>query len=211
MTTNCLPAESPFMQNLIEDQIKRGANPVYLRLRHAGIPPMFRKARFDRLDQSRDPEAFQICGGYAQGDQKRGLLLMGRPGNGKTTVAVATMRAWIEATEGQQPARFWEVSPGLEAIRRSFQDEDIVEDNVTDIAAKNDFLIIDDLGPQKTTDWVSDQFYQLLNALYTHEKHVIITTNLNAAGLRDQLHVRLVSRILGMCRQVVLTGPDRRI
>ena len=209
--SECLPAESPFVQNLIRYQIQHGANPVFMRLRFAGIPPMFRKVTFARLDRSRDPQAFAACETYAQGEEKRGLLLMGQPGNGKSSLAVAPMRAWIEATEGRQPARFWEVSPGLEAIRRGYRAEGAREDQVSDIALKNDFLIIDDLGPQKTTDWVVDQFYQLLNALYTHQKHVVITTNLDALQLHEQLDTRLVSRVLGMCRQVVLRGPDRRI
>ena len=60
--SECLPAESPFVQNLIRYQIQHGANPVFMRLRFAGIPPMFRKVTFARLDRSRDPQAFAACG-----------------------------------------------------------------------------------------------------------------------------------------------------
>ncbi len=59
-------------------------------LEQAGVPCHYRACSFATLDPSSDPEAFEICRLYGQTGHyqgKHGLLLMGPPGNGKTSVA----------------------------------------------------------------------------------------------------------------------------
>ena len=72
-------------------------------------------------------------------------------------------------------------------------------------------LVLDDLGKQRLTEWVAEQFYVLINGLWSSHKQVVITTNLTPAGLKSHLEPALVSRLLGLCHMVPLDGQDLRL
>lgn len=72
-------------------------------------------------------------------------------------------------------------------------------------------LVLDDLGKQRLTDWVAEQFYVLIDGLWSGQKQVVITTNLTPAGLQAHLSPALVSRLLGLCHIVPLDGKDLRL
>ena len=70
---------------------------VRRQLEEAGIPTSYRKCTFDTLDATQDPEAFRVARAYAEGEGyegKSGLLLIGPPGCGKTSLAIAILRHW---------------------------------------------------------------------------------------------------------------------
>ena len=72
-------------------------------------------------------------------------------------------------------------------------------------------LVLDDLGKQRLTDWVAEQFYVLIDGLWSGRKQVVITTNLTPAALKSHLDPALVSRLLGLCHIVPLDGKDLRL
>ena len=72
-------------------------------------------------------------------------------------------------------------------------------------------VVLDDLGKQRLTDWVAEQFYVLIDGLWSGQKQVVITTNLTPAGLKSHLNPALVSRLLGLCHIVPLDGKDLRL
>ena len=108
---------------------------------------------------------------------------------------------------------FVDLSSVLADLRNSFGDPEsrIRPESFQQIAQGNDFVIIDDLGQQKMTEWVEDQFYILINTLYTQCKKVIVTTNLPFEKLTKDMNYALISRILGMCHEIRITGDDYRI
>jgi DNA replication protein DnaC len=79
-----------------------------------------------------------------------------------------------------------------------------------DRLAAVDLLHIDDVGAEKTSEWVLEQLYAIVNARYEEERSILITTNLERDALAAQITERTVSRLEEMCTLVPLYGEDAR-
>lgn len=182
------------------------------RLKEAQIPNSMKSARFEALDTTQDQQAHATCRQFAMEGHykgKRGLLLMGQPGCGKTTLGIAIVRQVVESSNGFWCIRFWNVPRGLDQIRMSFGNNQQAPDSTYEISC-NRAVVLDDFGLGKVTDWVGQQFYNLIDGLYSQERQVVITTNIADADLH-RLDDALKSRIIGMCHIVRMKGDDRRI
>lgn len=75
-----------------------------------------------------------------------------------------------------------------------------------------DYIILDDLGAEKQSEWVQETFYLLINKLYENESpSLIITSNKSLQEIAESLGDRVASRIAEMCEVIKLEGKDRRI
>jgi len=138
----------------------------------------------------------------------RGLWFFGSVGTGKTTLAMLVSRHALEA--GHSVA-IYSLPRLLAEIRTTFDDDrgfsyvDLL-DRLTSV----DLLHIDDVGAEKTSPWVLEQLYSIVNARYEDQRAVIITTNLEREQLAEQINERTVSRLEEMCEVLPLWGPDAR-
>ena len=73
-----------------------------------------------------------------------------------------------------------------------------------------DLLHVDDVGAEKTSEWVLEQLYAIVNARYEEERSILVTTNLERDELVEQVRERTVSRLEEMCTLVPLFGEDAR-
>jgi DNA replication protein DnaC len=141
-------------------------------------------------------------------DSGRGLWFFGSVGTGKTTLAMLVSRHALEA--GRSVA-IYSLPRLLAEIRTTFDDDrgnsyvDLL-DRLTAV----DLLHIDDVGAEKTSPWVLEQLYAIVNARYEDERSVIITTNLERNDLAEQINERTVSRLEEMCEVLPLWGADAR-
>ena len=76
--------------------------------------------------------------------------------------------------------------------------------------AEVDLLHIDDLGAEKTSPWVLEQLYAIVNDRYEAERSIVVTTNLDREELAEQIGERTVSRLEEMCDVCPLFGATRR-
>jgi DNA replication protein DnaC len=72
-------------------------------------------------------------------------------------------------------------------------------------------LHIDDVGAERSTDWVLEELYSIVNARYEDQRSMLITTNLDRGDLCEQITERTVSRLAEMCDPLPLLGHDRRM
>lgn len=144
-----------------------------------------------------------------RGDDGEGSLvfLTGRPGCGKTHVAVATLRRWIEA--GKRGATFLVTGEFLADMKNGFRDG--TAQGIMRRAQGDSLLVIDDLGSEMATDWVRDSMYMLVNYRLNHMKPTVITSNLRLGEIAETYHSRLASRLAGEFAIDMNILPDHRL
>ena len=88
----------------------------------------------------------------------------------------------------------------LSELRRTFDDDarDRTSTSIDALAAV-DLLHLDDVGAERSNEWVLEQLYAIVNARYEEEKAIVITSNLGPTELEEQISERTVSRLHEMC------------
>jgi DNA replication protein DnaC len=138
----------------------------------------------------------------------KGLLMTGKEGTGKTHVAISILKDVIEKG---YTGLYWNVPElFLELRRRMTDDSEEKEGELFDHAARVDLLVLDDLGAERTSDYVLDRLYVLINGRYQNDTATIITTNRTIPELRQQIGPRITSRICEMCMVVEFPEGDYR-
>jgi DNA replication protein DnaC len=140
-------------------------------------------------------------------DAGRGLWFMGPVGTGKTTLAMLVSKAALKA--GRSVA-IYSLPRLLNEIRDTHRAERSHVDLLDRLTAV-DLLHVDDVGAERTTDWVLEELYSIVNARYEDQRSMVITTNLDHTKLGEQISERTVSRLTEMCDVLPLSGEDRRI
>jgi DNA replication protein DnaC len=179
------------------------------------IPKRFRGVSFDRPPVTEiSPPVVKGVRRYVRGldanlEAGRGLLIMGSVGTGKTTLAMLVSRHALEA--GRSVA-IYSVPRLLAEIRTTY--DEASERSYGDLLERLtavDLLHLDDLGAERTSEWVLEQLYSIINARYEDGRSVVVTTNVPLDALREQIGARTVSRLAEMCEDLQLFGDDRRL
>lgn len=137
---------------------------------------------------------------------RRGIYLWGPVGTGKTYAAYAIRN---KISDMGITTRFYSAPQMFDLIRDDFDHKDSF--NLERILAFRGILIIDDLGAEKPSDWVSETVFKILNKRYEEMIPTIITSNLELGELAPRFGDRIPSRIAEMCDIIQMTGSDRRI
>jgi DNA replication protein DnaC len=180
----------------------------------AVIPRRYRDVAFERPPVTEiDPQVVAATRRFADRideklDAGRGLWFMGPVGTGKTTLAMLVSGSALKA--GRSVA-IYSLPRLLNEIRETHR-ADRSHVDLLDRLTAVDLLHIDDVGAERTTDWVLEELYSIVNARYEDERSVVITTNiLDREALCEQITARTVSRLTEMCDELPLLGHDRRM
>ncbi|MBA7491886.1 DNA replication protein DnaC [subsurface metagenome] len=156
--------------------------------------------------------AKKLCWDYVE-DHKlgEGLFLYGPNGTGKTHLAVAVMRSL--SLKGELNWYFIKTPYLLMNIREAFKKEfSGSESKLIDRFIDYDYLVIDELGVEKTTDWSLQTLYLIIDGRSDRLRSTIITSNLSLQGIENDLDPRLASRIVGMSKELLeFTCDDWRL
>lgn len=149
-----------------------------------------------------------------------GLFIHGVRGTGKTKLAAIIAN---ERAGAGKPVLFASVPDLMADIRSSFKDGTTSE---AVQAVKNaPFLVLDDLGAEKMTEWVGEQLFCIVNHRYNEQLPTVVTSNYSPTQviahmatvdgrgnvIDDLQGQRIMSRIYGMCERVEIRGADWRM
>jgi DNA replication protein DnaC len=182
----------------------------------SGIPKRFRGVSFERkpicdLDPFVLRHVREFTGRIDENiDTGQGLWFFGDVGTGKTSLAMLVSKTAIEA--GRSVAVY--SVPRLLAEIKETYDRDSGDSYMQLFRrlCSVDLLHLDDLGAERSTEWVLEQLYSIVNERWQNQRSIVVTTNLGLDALRDQLGTRTVSRLSETCGDPIpIMGPDLRV
>lgn len=189
-------------------------------LNDARIPARYNNCDFSTFETNFDSlrEAHRKATEFAERFPvvSKGLLFYGQPGVGKTHLATAILKDCIRKKNAR--GKFYETSELLRLLRETYGTGTRVNEmDILRPVMEAELLVLDDLGQEKTSDWVQETLGLLINTRYASRLPTILTTNLvDSADVTDpgsiayRVGLRTRSRLLEMCDWVPMSGHDVR-
>ena len=206
----------------------------------AGIPPRYREATLENFntDGEHEPYLFRawsscrkFVASYPLDTNGTGLLLTGKPGIGKTHLAIGVLKGLMERGATGVFCHYHEL---IKQVQNSYnRNVQATELDILRPIFEAEILVLDEVGASRPTDWVFDTVSHILNTRYNERRTTILTTNFaNAAPvlssdrvltafaeargalreetLGDRIGERMRSRLQEMCLVVEMRGADYR-
>lgn len=191
----------------------------------ASIPARYRHCTIDNYHPQGSPESNYFLSQatakiiaarvISEFPTEQGLLLQGHCGVGKTHLAVGILHSLID--RNMEAGLFCDLTALFTKIQSTWNphSSDTTLDILTPIL-QSPYLVLDELGGVRTTQWSQDLLMQVVNARYTANLLTIITTNYldteagSAEILTDRVGERIRSRLKQMARPVQILGTDYR-
>lgn len=146
----------------------------------------------------------------------KGLCLIGPPGIGKSHLAVAVLKQVIR--EKGARGLFYDVRELLKIIRSTYDPvARTTEIEILRPVMEADLLVLDDLGAEKTSEWVGETLNLIVNTRYNERRLTIFTSNYEEKedltdpdSLLVRVGARMHSRLYEMCEFLEYEGADYR-
>jgi DNA replication protein DnaC len=192
---------------------------VHDRLNDANIPKRYQHCTLDGFTAYNESleqavaKARQVAASFPVG---RGLLFEGQPGVGKTHLAVAVLKHVIESAGVR--GLFYDTRDLLRVIRSTY-DPSIrtTELEILRPVMTADLLVLDDLGAEKTSEWVEETMNLIVNTRYNERRLTVFTSNYQDIpedtepnSLIFRIGHRMRSRLHEMCDFLQMDGADYR-
>jgi len=180
---------------------------LYCSARLNRIPEIYKSCSFDNfILNTSNREALALARRFHT--TKRGLYLYGTVGSGKTHLAISILKDLISKGKSVNMVIIPDL---LMSIRDSFKTGNSLESDLIELYKKG-YLLFDDLGSEKITDFSVQMIYKLFNRRYIDNQHnIIITSNLSLKELAESMNDRIASRIAGMCDIIQINDKDYRL
>lgn len=134
------------------------------------------------------------------------LLILGPTGVGKTHQAFGVLR--LLSQTGVRCA--WKSIAAADLYAKLRPRHGVDSETEFRAVADAPLLLVDDLGAAKTSEWVEEVNYRLVNWRYERVLPTLFTSNVPPRELAGSLGERVASRLIEMAERVVLQGSDRR-
>jgi DNA replication protein DnaC len=188
----------------------------------ARIPPRYARCDLSNLvlyENERLKRAVKAAQQFAESFPvvERGLFLDGPPGIGKTHIAVAVLKRVVQRTGAR--GLFYDTRELLRIIRSTFNPVTrTAEMDVLQPVMQAELLVLDDLGAEKTSEWVEETMNLIVNTRYNERRPTIFTSNYedlpdeegDPQSLKARVGFRIHSRLHEMCDFLEYDGADYR-
>lgn len=182
--------------------------PVEEILANKGVPERYRSCRFGNYVCSLHNKTFVENLKKINGDFKDSVFLGSKSnGVGKTHLAVAIMANLVES--GYLDMCFVSSPWIFLEIKSAFDKGENAEKTIIDRYTKIKFLIIDDIGVEKVSEWSLVIWYMIIDKRHTAMLPTIYTSNLLIENFAN-IDTRIASR-LGSGYVYTVQGSDYRI
>jgi len=191
----------------------------------ANIPRRYQTCTLDNFEVHNDShrDALKISRQFVQNypAQDVGLVFIGPCGVGKTHLAVAIILELIRSKDAA--CIFYDFRDLIREIQSTFTPESTLsESDVLTPVFQSEVLVLDELGAKRTTAWVEETVFYIINHRYNHKKLTLFTTNYpdvdeeedkrdsfykkSGDSLIDRIGVRLRSRNCETCNGMGMYG-----
>ena len=155
-------------------------------------------------------KTYQTCRKYAMNfsESSGNLLFSGDTGLGKTFLSACIARAVADRGYSVVYESAGHLFSNLE--RAKFDNDEAAKGDSRKYMAC-DLLIIDDLGTEMPSQFVTAALYSLVNDRLLEGKAMIISTNLNTEDLTRRYSAQIASRLRGSFTRVAFLGDDIRV
>jgi len=150
----------------------------------------------------------KFCKEYLKKPDKN-ILFSGVCGCGKTHLAVGLCRE-LTKSKTRYKMQFITAPDLLLKIRQGYNQDRFDEDKFIERYSGIDFLFLDDLGSEKTTEHARATFYLIIDRRDRELKPTIVTSNLTPGQIAERIDERIASRLAGGS-VVKINLPDFRL
>ena len=219
--TGCPKCEAEKRARTQAQDMERAMAEIRLRrvedaLGQAAIPPRFLSKTLDtfRVSTDEQAQALKACREYVANwgqaqQQGRCILLLGKPGTGKTHLAVGIAH---ELLAMGKTAIYTRVSGICQAVKETYASRERTEKQVYQEFAAPDLLVIDEVGRQHGSEAERMMLFEVVNRRYETCKPMVVVSNMDPRAFAEYLGAACFSRLLeGGGRTVLFGGENMRL
>lgn len=208
--------ESPNEQTPKLETVKAQAVERWMKTNAFFLPQRFKAKTLENFNGFGD----KVASALKAIQSEKSVFLSGSCGTGKTHLACGLMYEWarqnieIKGDEIVYPKRpiFLPAVEFFLQLKATFaQDSSVSEEDVISKYSAAEFLVLDDVGAEKISDWSRQGLYTLIDRRYRYMRPTIITSNLSLEEIGKQVDDRIASRIVEMGPVVNLGEKDFRL
>lgn len=198
----CMEAacEAESRRHSIEIERRCKESKLNAEIAQAAIPPRFVDRTLGSYQATTDDQrkALAYAKEYATNfpihlKNGRCLILCGRPGTGKTHLAIGVVHHIIQAGH---TAGFCSVMNAVRRVRETYRrDRAETEREAIESFARPDLLVLDEVGQQRGTDDEKVLLFDIINARYEATRPTVVISNLDLKGIEHHLGTRAFDRL----------------